>query len=145
MNRLIKPFLAVGNGFVRRALRSRLHWLFSHNVVLLEITGRRSGRVYLVPVNYKSSEHGISVMTYRRRQWWRNIEDGGELPVYLKGERVVMSPDVVTDDIDAIAAGLLRRGWVRRSMIRAKAKESVLIRLRKPSEADDESKHSRES
>lgn len=131
MTKLLKPFLAIGNAFVRWLLRSRFHPLLSSKVVLLEVKGRKSGRMYLVPVNFRQVQgaDGISVMTYRHRQWWRNIRDGGELTVYLRGERTDAIAEVVTDDLVEIGDGLLDRGWARRSMIRAKAKESVLIRL----------------
>ena len=136
MNKLLKPFLATGNAFFRRLLRSRFHRLLSGNIVLLQVKGRKSGRTYLVPVNYRSTDGGISVMTYRRRQWWRNIRDGGELPIYLRGELIVAVPTVITDDLDAIAAGLVDRGWVRKAVANARAEDSVMIRLRVPEEAN---------
>lgn len=130
MIKLLKPFLAIGNTCVKRVLRSRFHWLLSSNVLLLEVTGRKSGRVYLVPVNYRASQGGISVMTYRHRRWWRNLRNEDALPVYFKGQRRFMKPEVVTDDLDAIADGLVERGWVRKSVAPAKAEDSVLVRLR---------------
>ncbi len=133
MTKLLKPFLAIGNAFARRLLQSRFHWLLSGKVVLLHVTGRKSGRLYLlylVPVNYRQTENGISVMTYRARQWWPNIRDADELPIVLRGNLILAVSEVVTDDLDVIAAGLLDRGWARRSMVRATAKDSVLIRLR---------------
>ena len=129
MIKLLKPFLAIGNAFVKRLMRGRIHWLLSRNVVLLEVTGRKSGRVYLVPVNYRTSQDGISVMTYRRRQWWRNLQGGDLLPVYFKGRRRLTKPEVVTDDLDAIAQGLVERGWVRKSVAPTSAEQSVLIQL----------------
>lgn len=129
MIKLLKPFLAIGNAIVKRILQGRLHWLLSRNVVLLEVTGRKSGHVYLVPVNYRTSQDGISVMTYRRRQWWRNLRDESVLPVYFKGQRRMTKPEVVTDDFDAIAQGLVERGWVRKSVAPTSAEHSVLIRL----------------
>lgn len=85
----------------------------------------------MVPVNYRQMRRsdGIVVMTFRRRQWWRNVRDAGELSVYLRGCLIRMTPEVVTDDMDAIAAGLRDRGWVRRSLFRPKPKDAVLIGL----------------
>lgn len=140
MTKLLKPFLTVGNAFVYRVLQSRFHWLFSGKFVLLQTKGRKSGRTYLVPVNYRTmpGANGIWVMTYRRRQWWRNVRDGGELSVYLRGRMIMTVPEVITDDLEAIAAGLLGRGWVRRSMFRGKAKDCVLIRLYLAEKSDSE-------
>ena len=129
MYKLLKPFLAIGDALVKRVLRSRIHWALSGNMVMLELTGRKSGQIYLVPVNYRPFEGGISIMTYRRRQWWRNIQSGTELPVYLRGKRTITMPEVITKDIEAIEAALVARGWVLKSAVPAKAKDSVLIRL----------------
>ncbi len=130
MNFLLRPFLAINNAFVRRLLQSPFHRLLSGNVVLLSVIGRKSGRTYLVPVNYKLMPGGISVLTYRRRLWWRNLWGVDEVKARFRGSWVMMSPELVADDLEAIGQGLVERGWVRRSMFRAKAKESVLIRLR---------------
>ncbi len=138
MIKLLKPFLAIANALVTHLLRSRLHWLLSGNVVLLEVTGRRSGRVFFVPVNYSLITGGISVMGYRSRQWWRNIETGHQLPVYLRGQRTITNPEVITDDLEAMVAALVGRGWMRKTAARASARDSVLIQLRFPetNEAD---------
>ena len=137
MIKVLKPLLAVGNAFVRWALRSRFHWTLSHNVVLLEITGRKSGNKYLVPVNYRLSTNGITIMTYRRRQWWRNLRGADTLPVYFKGKKRLTAVELVLDDLEAIASGLVDRGWVRKSVAPARAEETVLIRL---NFTDDEEK-----
>ncbi len=130
MLKLIKPFQTVGNAFVKRVLRTRFHWILSRNVVLLEITGRKSGRTYFVPVNYRQSGDTVSVMTYRGRKWWLNLRGVNELPIYLKGERVLAIPEVITEDHDAIAAALIDRGWIRKSIARSAAADAVLIKLR---------------
>jgi deazaflavin-dependent oxidoreductase (nitroreductase family) len=129
MNILLKPILAVGNFFVRRLLRSRLHWLLSHEVVMLEITGRKSGRLYLVPVNYRSFDGGVAAMTYRRRKWWLNLRGVDEIHIWLRGRRVAARVELVTDDYEAISRGLVERNWVRKAVANTNAKESLLIRL----------------
>ena len=129
MYKLIMPILNIGNAITRRLLRSRLHWLLSHSVVMLEIVGRRSGKTYLVPVNYKPFDGGVSVMTYRRRHWWLNLKDVDQLQLWFKGTKVAVRPELVTEDLDAIQQGLTERGWARKAVVPARAKESVLIRL----------------
>jgi hypothetical protein len=132
MRKLFKPFQVAGNAFVKRVLRTRFHWLLSRNVVLLEITGRKSGRTLLVPVNYRQHGDAISVMTYRGRQWWLNLRDVTELPIYLKGKRILSAPEVITEEHETIAAALLDRGWIRKSVAHSAASEAVLIRLQLP-------------
>ena len=132
MRTLLKPFQITGNAFVKRVLRTRFHWILSHSVVLLEITGRKSGRTLLVPVNYRQHGDTVSVMTYRGRRWWLNLRDVKELPIYFRGERVLSTPEIVTEDHEAIAAALIDRGWIRKSIAHSAASEAVLIRLRLP-------------
>ena len=130
MRRLFRPFLASGNWLMSWLLRSPFHWLFSGSVLLLEIRGRRTGKLYLVAVNYRRSEGVISVMTYRRRGWWRNLVAANCLYVHLKGRRQRVRVELVTDDFEAIARALRERGWLRRVCVRASARFIVLIRLR---------------
>jgi len=101
----------------------------SRNVVLLEVEGRTTGRLYLVPVNYRVFDGGISVLTYRYRKWWKNLRDGDETNIWLKGELVSVRVELVTADLEAIATELLNRGWVRKAIANAKAEEAALIRL----------------
>ena len=126
---LLRPFLRVGNAFVRRILRSPLHWLLSGQVVMLEITGRKTGRLYLVPVNYRDFDGGVTVLTYRGRKWWRNLRGVESVPIYLRGRRVQARVEMVLDDLPAISHALTERGWVRKTVADAQAQETVLIRL----------------
>ena len=40
------------NVLVRILLRTPLHWFISHNTMLLWVTGRKTGKVYNIPVSY---------------------------------------------------------------------------------------------
>lgn len=129
MRFLLDRLLPIANPFVKRLLRGRAHWLLSRNLVLLELAGRKSGRIYHVPVSYTPISGGVAIMGYRHRQWWRNIRTNVELPVYLKGSRVLTVPEVIVDDLDAIETALTDRDWMRKFVASAKAEDSVLIRL----------------
>ena len=50
--------LRIGNPIVRAVLRSPLHRILSRHVVLLTVTGRKSGRAYTVPVG-RHIENGV--------------------------------------------------------------------------------------
>ena len=130
MIKVLISFLTISNPFVRWLLQSRFHRLLSGNVVMLEVIGRKSGRIYLVPINYRKSPGDIWMMTYRRRLWWRNLRQIDELPVFFKGKKLVTKPEVVTDNLDVIARSLTERSRLLRCLVRATPEESVLIRLR---------------
>src|SRR3954454_565649 len=80
LNHLVNPL-------VRALLRSPLHRLLSRRLVLLRITGRRSGRIFELPVGYVRDDAGIlvTVGAPERKQWWHNIDGPTPLTLVLRG------------------------------------------------------------
>jgi hypothetical protein len=62
------------NAVVARILRSRFHRLLSRGVLLLTVTGRRSGRRYTIPVGYHETDGAMVVFVGEpaSKTWWRN-------------------------------------------------------------------------
>ena len=112
-----------------RLLTSRLHPLVSWHVLMLEVRGRRSGRLYRVPLSYRRTGGVLQSMTYRRHKWWRNLRGVDVVDVWLRGRRVAMRPEVIEHDIDAIVQALGRRQWILKAAVREQAEKSVVIRL----------------
>jgi hypothetical protein len=63
------------NPVLRVLLRSPAHQLLSGSVLLLEYSGRRSGRRYGLPVMYAATGDGFVVMAGQPagKTWWRNF------------------------------------------------------------------------
>src|SRR4051794_28069397 len=80
LNRVVNPI-------VRAVLRSRLHPLLSRRLVLLRVTGRRSGRTFELPVGYVRDDSGIliTVGAPERKQWWHNFDAPTPITVVLRG------------------------------------------------------------
>jgi deazaflavin-dependent oxidoreductase (nitroreductase family) len=93
----------VGNPVVRALLRSPLHGLLSRNVMLMTVTGRRSGRRFTLPVQYARRDEAVYVLSWPDRRWWRNLVGGAPVTLRLGGQTVVGAGDVLTGD-DAEAA-----------------------------------------
>jgi hypothetical protein len=77
-----------GNRLVVGLLRSPLHALVSGRLMLITVTGRRSGREHTLPVMYERSGDvlNVPVMWAERKLWWRNLRDGGApVGVRLRG------------------------------------------------------------
>jgi hypothetical protein len=81
-------------------LRSPLHPLVSGALVLLTVTGRRSGRRYAIPVGYQRSGDRLTILVSKaaRKQWWRNYLEPRPIDVRLwgrerRGEARVLPPD----------------------------------------------------
>jgi deazaflavin-dependent oxidoreductase (nitroreductase family) len=70
-------------------LRSPFRSLVDRQVMLLTVTGRRSGRRYTIPVGYQRRGERIMVLVSkaRRKQWWRNYREPGSIEVWLRGAR----------------------------------------------------------
>src|SRR3954471_23711964 len=66
-------------------LRSPLHRLVSGGLVLITVTGRRSGREFTFPVSYQQDGEvvRIGVGWPEQKQWWRNLRGAGA-PVRLR-------------------------------------------------------------
>ncbi len=84
------PFAAfnrAANPAVRAVLSSPLHPLLSRGLALITVTGRRSGRRYTFPVGYRQTGDRVIVNVGwpERKQWWRNLRDGGRVQMLIRG------------------------------------------------------------
>jgi hypothetical protein len=77
-------FNRTGNPVVRLLLQSPLHRLVSRWLVLITVTGRRSGRRFTIPVGYRrdGDRVRIGVQWPENKLWWRNLRGGA--PVTLR-------------------------------------------------------------
>ena len=94
------------NAIVRWLLRSPLHGLLSKSTMLITVSGRRSGKLYTVPVNYVREGGTLTVSSLRDRTWWKNVRGGATVAVRVQGQGLTGTADVLEDD-EAVAAGLL--------------------------------------
>ena len=85
-----------GNDFMSWVLRSPLHGMLSNGMMLITITGRKTGRKYTTPVGYYRENGTLWVMTSRDRTWWKNLTGGAEVSLLLKRQRVtaIAEPDL---------------------------------------------------
>jgi deazaflavin-dependent oxidoreductase (nitroreductase family) len=69
-------------------LRSRLHWLLSPGLMLITVTGRRTGRRYTIPVGYHQVEDAIIILVAEapHKVWWRNYREARPIELRLRGK-----------------------------------------------------------
>ena len=72
------------NPVMKVLLRSPAHGLVSEHLLLLTFRGRKSGRAYTTPVGY--TQEGNTVYVTTQSPWWRNLREGVEVRVRLRGE-----------------------------------------------------------
>jgi deazaflavin-dependent oxidoreductase (nitroreductase family) len=79
--------LPQGNAVVLAVLRSRAHRLLSASAIELRYTGRRSGRQYVLPVQYAGAGDRIVVrpQNWQHSTWWRNFRTPQPVTVRLTG------------------------------------------------------------
>ena len=73
----------MGNPLVRVFLGSPLHGVLDDSVLVLHLTGRKTGRRYDIPVGYVDMEGKLTVVTVAR--WRVNLRGGADVEVTRHG------------------------------------------------------------
>ena len=102
------------NPVARLLLRSPLHGLLDPTVLLLHVTGRKTGRRYDIPMGYTALDDRLVLITVAR--WRANLRGGGDVEVTRHGVRRPMhalldeDPASVAVTYDSVIEHL---GWPR--------------------------------
>jgi hypothetical protein len=73
-----------GNDFMSWVLRSPFHGMLSDGMMLLTVTGRKTGKKITFPVGYYREGEYLWVITSRDRTWWKNLRGGVGVDLLLK-------------------------------------------------------------
>ncbi len=71
--------------FMSWMLKSPFH-VFMGDMLLITVTGRKSGRAYSTPVNYVKDGDTILITSKVDRTWWRNLRGGAPVTLVLHGQ-----------------------------------------------------------
>jgi len=77
-----------GNDFMSWILRSPIHGVLSNGMMLITITGCKTGKKYTLPVGYYPEDGNLWVITSRDRTWWKNLRGGAEVSLLLKRQPI---------------------------------------------------------
>jgi deazaflavin-dependent oxidoreductase (nitroreductase family) len=80
--------LILANPLMKLLLRSPWHSVASSEIMLITVTGRKSGKPYTTPVNYVRDGDVLSVLSHSRRTWWRNLRGGAPVTIVLQGKTI---------------------------------------------------------
>jgi len=95
------------NKMIMRMLRSPLHGIVSKDMMVIAVTGRKSGKKYTLPVSYVREGNKVICSTDRAvRLWWRNLRGGANVTLWLRGKEMTGQATVIYDDPEAIAKGI---------------------------------------
>ena len=87
-------------------LKSPLHGFVSKGLMLTSVTGRRSGKTITTPPNYLRDGDTLWVVSWRDRNWWKNLRGGASMRVLLAGKTVEGRGELVEEE-EAVAQSLL--------------------------------------
>ena len=98
------------NTLVIWLLKSPFHGLMSRNTVLIEYVGRKTGKRYIVPVNFvrvegEDGDH-VLITSERGRTWWRNLRGGSPVDIQLQGMHLTATARS-QEEIQEVKAGLM--------------------------------------
>jgi len=82
--------MSFGNRMAIAVLRSPLHGLMSKSLLVLEYTGRRSGKSYELPLQYIDDGGLLYIWagSAETKTWWRNFEAPAAARVTLRGRNL---------------------------------------------------------
>ena len=112
--KVMRAVIGATNPLTRRLLAGRFGRRMNRALLLLEFTGRRSGRTYRTPVGYVRDDERLVLVTSPAYRWWKNVVGGARVRVRLpegwrQGEARLLLPDDPTYD-DAVATQVRGRG-----------------------------------
>jgi hypothetical protein len=73
-------------------LRSPLHGLLSAQILVLQYRGRKSGKVYTIPLSYVTLGGQVHCVT-RTTAWWKSVVDTPAVTIWLRGRPLTVSAE----------------------------------------------------
>ncbi len=95
-----------------------LQGLVGQRVALLSFTGRKTGKLYTIPVSYDRHDDVATIITKRQRKWWHNFESPIEVELRLAGLVYTGKAEIETDDAETLE---FMTGYLFRRPVDAKA------------------------
>jgi deazaflavin-dependent oxidoreductase (nitroreductase family) len=96
----------IGNPVVSFLLRSPLHGLLSKNMLLITVTGRKSGKPYATPIGYVQRGDELLIVSSPDRTWWKNLRGGATVKVHLQG-RDLIGHGIAIEDRAEVAESMI--------------------------------------
>jgi deazaflavin-dependent oxidoreductase (nitroreductase family) len=85
------------NPIVIWLLRSPLHSFMDKSTILITVMGRKSGKIYTVPVSYIRDGDTLYVISQREHTWWKNLRGGAQVTLYMQGHTLKARGETFTD------------------------------------------------
>jgi hypothetical protein len=76
--------------------------MVGQGVALLSFKGRKTAKLYTIPVSYHRQDDIVNVITKRQRKWWHNFESPIEVELRLAGTMYTGKAEIEADDAEAL-------------------------------------------
>jgi hypothetical protein len=76
--------------------------MVGQGVALLSFQGRRTAKLYTIPVSYDRQNNTVTIMTKRQRNWWHNFESPIEVELRLAGQVYTGKAEIEADDAETL-------------------------------------------
>jgi deazaflavin-dependent oxidoreductase (nitroreductase family) len=94
------------NPLVLQLLASPLHGLASRDILALEVRGRKTGRLYRLPLSYVRSGDDLYCCTRPEvAGWWKNLAPERPVEIVLRGKRLRARAEVLDNTSPEAARG----------------------------------------
>lgn len=119
----VSAFFSRLNPQIAWLLRSPLRGIIDSRVLLVTVTGRRSGRRYTIPVGYQRRGGVLDVLISKAptKQWWRNYREPGPVEMWLRGAARRGTARVIPSDAEpfrrALEVQLREMPWLRQQFV----------------------------
>ncbi|HEX3269237.1 MAG TPA: NmrA family NAD(P)-binding protein [Ktedonobacterales bacterium] len=97
-----KALFAVLNPIMKTTIRSPLHGAFSKSLMTMTVTGRKSGRRYVIPIGY--TQIGDTIYCGTKGGWYKNLRGGAPVMLRLRGRDVPATGRIIEDQEGLIEA-----------------------------------------
>ena len=74
--------------------------------MLIRLTGRRTQRVYTIPVRYLKNGDAVWAFTSLETTWWKNLRGGATVTLRIGGEERPYRAEAIADAPDEIRSAL---------------------------------------
>ena len=95
----------LSNFFMKAIVNSPLHPVLGSNFAVITFEGRKSGKRYSTPINVTRDGDAFTVVSFRNRNWWRNLRGGRQARLRVAGRQYIVRGEVL-EDRAAVVEGL---------------------------------------
>lgn len=91
------------NSWMRWALTTPgIQSMVGQGVALLSFRGRKTAKLYTIPVSYHRKDDTVTIITKRQRKWWHNFESPIDVDLRLAGHMYAGTAEIEGDDAEAL-------------------------------------------